>query len=127
MKLVEPPQPGDADNKFHMEKYKQELSQYYEKLDQYEDYKAKVFVIIKGQCSLSMKNKVESMTNYKTWEKSDDVIKLLEALKELSFSMTDVQYEYWTMTRNMKNVLMIKQYDGESLTAYTRNLQTQWM
>ena len=87
-------------------------------MDQYCKYKAKVFVIIKGQCSLTMKNKVKSMKGYKDWEKDDNVVKLLNALKDLSFSTVDIQYEYWTMNQSLKNVMTMKQEGGESLSAY---------
>ena len=56
--------------------------QYHKKLDEFEEYKAKVFLIIKGQCTLTMKNKIESMTDYETIEKDDVVIKLLCRLRE---------------------------------------------
>jgi hypothetical protein len=48
-------------------------------------------VIVKGQCTLTMKNKVESLKGYDSIEASDDVIKILKNLKELTFTMHDVQ------------------------------------
>jgi hypothetical protein len=44
-----------------MKKYETELKQYYFKKKRYEEHKAKIFVIVKGQCTLNMKNKVESL------------------------------------------------------------------
>ena len=61
----EPSEPKDDKQTFTVEQYRTELKWYYDKTDQYEEYKAKVFVIIKGQCSLTTKNKVETMTGYK--------------------------------------------------------------
>ena len=43
-----------------------------------------------------MKNKDKSMKGYEDWEKADNMVKLLNALKDLSFSTLDIQYEYWT-------------------------------
>ena len=101
-----------------MKKYEKELTRYYKKLDKYVEYKAKVFVIIKGQCTLTMKNKVESMKDYEVIEENDDVIRLLKGLKELAFETVDVQYEHWTVCQSMKNVLLMKQQGDESLVAY---------
>jgi hypothetical protein len=42
-----------------MKKYETELKQYYFKKERYEEHKAKIFVIVKGQCTLNMKNRVE--------------------------------------------------------------------
>jgi len=80
--FIEPEEPRDWRSTFVMEKYKKELSWYYDKLNKYREQKAKVFTIIKGQCSLAMKNKVKSMANYKTWEWSDNVIELLKMIKD---------------------------------------------
>jgi hypothetical protein len=87
-------------------------------MDKYKEHKAKVFVIIKGQCSLTMKNKVESKTNYKKWEKDDDVIGLLSGFKELLFLTVYVQYEYWIMSQSMKSIMTMRQQDKESLNDY---------
>jgi hypothetical protein len=51
----------EADLPFVMKKYETELKQYYFKKERYEEHKAKIFVIVKGQCTLHMKNKVESL------------------------------------------------------------------
>ncbi len=116
--FVEPTEPKDGGTNFGMEKYKKELSRYYNKVDKYEERKAQVFAIIKGQCSLVMKNKVESVADYKTWERNDDVIKLQKMIKELSFLTVEVQYEYWTVMETMKNVMMVRQLERENLAMY---------
>ena len=42
-----------------------------------------------------MKNKVETLKGYDLIEASDDVIKLLNSLKELTFKAHHVQYGEW--------------------------------
>ena len=86
-----------------MKKYETELNQYYLKKERYEENKSKIFVIGKGQCTLSMKNKVESLRGYASMEASDDVIKLLNGLKELTFKTHEEQYGYWTMPDDEKS------------------------
>jgi hypothetical protein len=49
-----------------------------------------------------MKNKVESLKGYDLIEASDDVIKLLNGLEELTFKTQDVQYEYWTICQKVR-------------------------
>jgi hypothetical protein len=53
------PDKEEAKPPFLMKKYERELKQYYFKKERYEEHKAKIFVIVKGQCTLNMKNKVE--------------------------------------------------------------------
>ena len=115
----EPDEPKEKDvSMVRMKKYDKDLSRYYTKLDEFEECKAKVFLIIKGQCTLTMKNKIESMTDYDDIEKHDDVIRLLNGLKELAFTTVKVQYEYWTVCQSMRKVLTMKQQDEESLAGF---------
>jgi hypothetical protein len=82
------PDMEEAKSPFVMKKYETELKQYHFKKERYEEHNAKIFVIVKGQCTLNMKNKVESLKSYDLIEANDDVIKLLNGLKELTFKHT---------------------------------------
>jgi hypothetical protein len=50
------PDKEEAKSPFIMKKYETELKQYDFKKERYEEHKAKIFVIVKGQCILNMKN-----------------------------------------------------------------------
>ena len=112
------PDKEEAKSPFVMKKYETELKQYYFKKERYEEHKAKIFVIVKGQCTLNMKNKVESLKGYDSIEASDDVIKLLNGLKELTFKTHEVQYGYWTICQTVRKVLTMRQQDNEPLAEY---------
>jgi hypothetical protein len=73
-----------------MKTYETELKQYYFKKERYkEEHNTKTFVIVKRQCTLNhMTNKVESLQGYDSIEANDDVIKLLNGLKELTLGRT---------------------------------------
>ena len=75
-------------------------------------------MIILGQCTLTMRNKIESNGDYKQWEENDDVGVLLMSIKDLSNTTTETQYEYWTLAMSMKSITMMRQYKHENLTAY---------
>jgi hypothetical protein len=103
------PDKAEAKSPFVMKMYETELKQYYFKKERYEEHKAKIFVIVKGQCTLNVKNKVESLKGYDSIEASDDVIKLLNGLKELTFKAHDVQYGYWMMIcQTVRKVLTMR-------------------
>ena len=118
----EPKEPKTKKNEevtpFQMKKYEKELSRYYDKLDKYNEYKSKVFIIVMGQCSLSMKNTVESKAEYAELEKKDDVVGLLKIIKDICYSNTEVEYEYWAMNKAMRKVLTMRQNDNEALASY---------
>jgi DNA-directed RNA polymerase alpha subunit len=78
-------------------------------------HKAKIFVIVKGQCTLNMKNKVESLQDYDSIEANDDVIKLLHGLKELKFKTHEGQCGYWTICQTVRRVLTMRHRDKEPL------------
>ena len=110
------PDKEEAKLPFVMKKYETELKQYHLKKEKYEEHKAKLFVIVKGQCTLNMKNKVESLMGYDLIEASDDVITLLNGLKELTFKMHKVQYGYWTtICQTVRKVLTMRQQDNKPL------------
>jgi hypothetical protein len=94
------------------------LKQYYFKKERYEEHKAKISVIVKGQCTLNVKNKVESLQGYDLIEVNDDVLKLLNGLKELTFKMHKVHYRYWTICQAARKVLTMRQQDNEPLAEY---------
>jgi hypothetical protein len=119
------PDKEEANLLFMMKKYGIELKQYFFKRERYKDHKAKKFVIVKGQCTLNMKNTVESLKGYGSIEASDgsieasdDVIKLLNGSKELTFKMHNVQYGYWTICQTMRKVLTMRQQDTKPLAEY---------
>jgi hypothetical protein len=112
------PDKEEAKSPFVMKKYKTELKQYYFKEERYEERIAKIFVIVKGQCTLNMKNKVESLQGYDLIEAKDDVIKLLNGLKELTFETHKVQYGYWMICQTVRRVLTMRQKDNKPLAEY---------
>ena len=66
-------------------------------IDDKKDYrrdKSKVFHVIMSQCTLAMKNKIETLPEYKQFETDDDVIALLGTMKELVYSTDKTQYEF---------------------------------
>lgn len=118
-KPEEPEAPDDEEmTEARMKKYEKAMDRYYKKIDQYEEYKAKVFVIILGQCTLSMKNKIESLKEFEKLEEEDDVIGLLSVIKSLAYTTHQVQYEHWTACSMMRRVLTMRQFEDESLAAF---------
>jgi hypothetical protein len=60
-----------------MEKYKTELQIFHREKKEFQDNKAKVFVIILGQCTHNVKSKLEKELVYATLEMNDDAVGLL--------------------------------------------------
>ncbi len=111
---TEPNEPTEKDpSTVRLRKYESELKKYCHKKDEYDENEARVFLIIKGQCTLAMKNKIEETKNYKKIKEDADVPWLLEVIKGLAFAITEVQHEQWTMVQSVKRLMMMKQFPDE--------------
>ena len=103
-----------------MEKYKTELRIFHRDKKEFQDNKAKVFVIILGQCTHNVKSKLENELGYATLEMNDDVVGLLRQLKQMAFASGGVQHPFWTLQIVMRRLLAINQGPRESVTNYYR-------
>ena len=121
--LIEPTDPEGKETTYKVKKFEKDLARYYEKMDKYNEYKAKVFLVVKGQCSLSMKNKLEAMKEYGKLEKDDDVVGLLKIIKELSYVSTEVKYQYWSMTTMLYKLMNTRQGENETMAAYYKRFK----
>jgi Zinc knuckle len=121
----EPKDPGDAATKGQLEKYKMLLKAHIDEMKEYKKQKAKVFRIIMGQCSPTMKNKIENLPDYEELEDDDDVVKLLTKMRELVYSTENVQYEYWTMQASMRSLMIMRQGEKESLGSFSKRFLAQ--
>jgi hypothetical protein len=103
-----------------MEKYKTELGLFHRDKKEFRDNKAKVFVIILGQCTHNVKSKLEKELGYPTLEMNDDVVDLLRQLKQMAFASGGVQHPFWTLQTVMQRLLAINQGPRELVTNYYR-------
>ena len=123
LSLSMPSEPTGTANEYKIEKYKEDVKRYYSKSDKYNEHKAKVFIVIRGQCSLSMKNRLESDKEYKSWVRNDDVINLLKKIKELTYSTTEVRYEYWSLAMSLGKLANVRQSEGETIPSYYKRFR----
>ncbi len=77
-------------------KYELELRLQFEKVEKYNTNKGKLFRLLMVQCQTARKNKLEGRPDYQTWEQNDDVVALLNKMKELVYNTEKPQYEPWT-------------------------------
>jgi hypothetical protein len=103
-----------------MEKYKTELQIFHREYKEFQGNKAKVFVIILGQCTHNVKSKLENESGYATLEMNDDVVGLLRQLKQMAFASGGVQHPFWILQIVMRRLLAINQGPRESVINYYR-------
>jgi len=90
--------------------------QYLKKQEVYNDYKAKVFTIIMGQCTEVMKNKIEGTTVFAQIEaKYGDVVKLLKMMKNITYGSDNKMYPHMQAGGALKQFVNIRQQEKEEM------------
>jgi hypothetical protein len=112
-----------------MEKYKTELGIFHREKKEFHENKAKVFVIIRGQCTHNEESKLKNELGYATLEMNDDVVGFLRQLKQMTFASGGVQHPFLTLPFVMRRLLAINQGPREPVTKYCRRfkvIEEQW-
>jgi hypothetical protein len=116
-----------------MEKYKTQLRIFHRDKKEFQDNKAKVFVIILGQCTHNVKSKLENESGNAILEMNDDVVGLLRQLKQMAFASGGVKHPFWTLQIVMRRLLAINQGSREPVINYyrrfvstTKVIEEQW-
>jgi hypothetical protein len=82
--------------------------------------KGKVFVIILGQCTLAVKNRLKSLgTNYAQLQSNNDMLGLLTAIRNIALANANIQNPYWGAAQALKRLATVtQQKNDESLPAF---------
>jgi hypothetical protein len=126
--LPEKPEPPatkkeDTDGWVALE-YDKELNEWIKEKNLYKKDKAKVFIIVQGQCSTHMTNKLEGQKEYKELEDNVDVVGLVKMIRELIFNTRSVQYQHWTSSQIIRNIMTCRQGGNESLIGFYKRWKT---
>jgi hypothetical protein len=115
----EAPKKADAEKQpGRMEEYKVELSAYQRKIEKVDDDKAKLFVIILGQCTEKVKLKLKADDEFASLESKYDVDGLLKKLRIMAFSTGAMQHKFLTAQDVLKRFINISQGPRESIEHY---------
>jgi hypothetical protein len=109
----DPEDPGPDATPAQVKRYDTLFKRKEEKQEKYLLEKSKLFRIIMGQCTNSMRNKLEGRDGIKSLDKADDIIGLLELIRQLVYSTDNTQYEFWKMQATLAKLFDTKQEPGE--------------
>ena len=105
--------------------YDKGLDYYYKQLQLYNERKGKVFIVIMGQCTTTMKNKIEGTATYDDMENGDKVIDLLKLIKELSYATNTIQYPFFTSADQFRRAGTVRQLGHEDLATFYNRWMSQ--
>ena len=112
-----PDKDGNFDEMEKME-FKSDYEEYKKDMKQYKELKSKVFLLIMGQCTTNLKEKIESHDDFDKMEEDYDVIKLIDLIRKLSYGETDTKYVHCLVVMEIRKLAAIRQKQHESLTNY---------
>jgi hypothetical protein len=94
---------------------------------QYHNDKFKTFRLIMGQCSPTMKQRIQATPEYKGWEDPEkcDVKSLLAFMEALVSGTEKGQYQPWVMQAQLRKLVETRQKPGMSLDEYAKNFEDQ--
>jgi hypothetical protein len=110
--------PAEATSVAEWRMYDKALDHYFKTLTQYNENKAKTFIIIAGQMSTEMQHKVEGDTSYSDLEKDDNVAGLLALIKSHAFTTTNAQYPFFTAATQFFKLAQYRQHSHEHITDF---------
>jgi hypothetical protein len=100
-------------------KWDRDYSHYLQQRELYRLNKGKVFVIILGQRTLVVKNRLKSLgTNYAQLQSNNDVLGLLTAIHNIALANANIQNPYWGAAQTYKRLVTVTQQHDESLPAF---------
>ena len=82
LSLSKPPKSPGEKTECNIEKFKEDVKCQHRKSDKCGEHEAKVFMVIRGQFDLSVKNELELDKDCETWVGNDDAKTLLNKIKE---------------------------------------------
>ena len=121
---IDPPELAEKPTEAQKMIWGKEYDSYLKKRDKYDDHKAKVFVIILGQCEEPMKNRIEGMNGYTSADTRSDVVELLKMIKDASYGGTDMKYPAKQAAVALRQLMGVCQSEKEHLTLYYKRFQS---
>ena len=113
----------EVENRQFEIEFKQELSRYSSRKQQYSENLLKAYALIRERCTEAMKVKIESRQDFES-KILDDPIELLLAVKQHALNYQEYRYNMSILADSFMNLFATKQKEGENLAAYARRFKT---
>ena len=103
----------DITDSVEMDIYKEEVRDHVRKKERLKQAKSSLFIVVLGQCSDAMTNKLKGVKGYNDMEKNCDVAALLRAVRDLSNKVEEKVSPYETLDDLKKQFYLYRQQPGE--------------
>ena len=103
--------------------FKEDLSRYRKRVDDYEDNLIKAYALIWERCTKTMQNKIANAKNFED-DIYDNPIELLKEIKKNALNYQEYKYDMAIIADAFRNLFSTTQKDQESLQDYARRFKT---
>lgn len=93
--------------------FKEEVKSHVNKKERSKQAKSSLFIVVLGQCSDAMTNKLKAVKGYKDMEKIGDVEGLLRAVRDLGNKVEEKVSSYKNLDELKKQFYLYRQQPGE--------------
>ena len=124
MKNADPDLEDEANDMIKMIQ-KEEVHNYMTRKLVYETNRGKVFALIWEQCDSGMQESIKARSNFQTYIKGSP-INLLATIREEALSYQPHKYGMSIINNSMRNLLNMKQKEGESVVNYSKRFEAAW-
>jgi hypothetical protein len=124
---LEEPEPltSRKPTQIEVKRYEVLCNRHFAKVEEYEREKTKLFILIMGQCSPTLRDKLESMAEFPKLEEGDNFIRLLQLIHKLVYGTDNGQYQYWKMQVAVSKLAGMKQEPKEPTMRFAERFLNQ--
>lgn len=117
--IEEPEYPeGDEENKKKVAIWSKQYDAYMKDNKEYKLKKAMVYNVIIGMCDETVKNRLESHGKYDVIDRANDVVKLIELIKDIFYDRSERKYAPMVAAKAVRAFGKMYQQDSESVLSY---------
>ena len=109
---------------FDMKDYDHDYAQYSKALERYKENKGKAFVIILGQCTDKLLNRLKAHEKYTKLYDDDDVVGLLDLIKQLVATSNEEEYMCQTFQRLIMQYININMHHQDDVPFWETRLDS---
>ena len=100
------------------EEYKLRYKDYYDRKNKREENMKKTFVLVLGQCTQAMVDRLESQDEFEAINTDSDVIELLKLIQSCIYEKTSTKHPVQGLIEAEVNLLLCKQEPRQSIASY---------
>ena len=115
---------GMRDDREKFETWKEKLSKYNRRIELIEDNMEKLYGIVMGQCTESLKSEIKGEDDYEDAEMDSNALWLMQTIKRISAGINTKKNEVQAYVNKIRDMVLLIQKADESLDAFQKRFRS---